>query len=256
MMDTQERKLKALLTGQDFDAPPGYPEKLERWKLLAQSYVRIENGIAVLSDFQENRRFIYAGKFGGSIGLADACLQADSAFEEEVFGCIPAENLLDRHVLELRFFHFQKSVPVEERTGYNMVSLVHFRREGHGDIPVLHRTYYLESFPNGSIWLALCLYTPFVETGGGFTGQIVDNRTGLPVLPETYERIDRQLLSARETDVLALLAEGMGSKQIADALCISVNTVHRHRQNILAALQVNNTAAAVQIGLRLRLIPR
>ena len=48
----------------------------------------------------------------------------------------------------------------------------------------------------------------------------------------------------------------MGSKQIADALCISVNTVHRHRQNILAALQVNNTAAAVQIGLRLRLIPR
>ena len=76
------------------------------------------------------------------------------------------------------------------------------------------------------------------------------------MLPETYERIDRQLLSARETDVLALLAEGMGSKQIADALCISVNTVHRHRQNILAALQVNNTAAAVQIGLRLRLIPR
>lgn len=63
------------------------------------------------------------------------------------------------------------------------------------------------------------------------------------------------MLSPREKEVLALLAKGESSKQIAQGLCLSVNTIYRHRQNILTALQVNNTAAAVEIGLRLHLIP-
>ena len=87
-----------------------------------------------------------------------------------------------------------------------------------GDIPVLHRTFYLERLPNGSIWLALCLYTPFVGNFGAAAGQIVDNRTGLAVLPETYELTDCKLLSRRESDVLALLAKGKSSKQIAEEL--------------------------------------
>ena len=76
------------------------------------------------------------------------------------------------------------------------------------------------------------------------------------VCPETYERIDRKMLSAREATILSLLAKGQSSKQIADALHISVNTVYRHRQNILTALQVSNTASAVEVALRLRLISR
>ena len=42
--------------------------------------------------------------------------------------------------------------------------------------------------------------------------------------------------------------------QIADILNISTNTVYRHRQNILSALQVSNTAAAIQVGFRLNII--
>ncbi len=62
------------------------------------------------------------------------------------------------------------------------------------------------------------------------------------------------MLSPREKTVLSLLSKGRSSKQIADILHISVNTVYRHRQNILASLQVSNTAAAVEIALRLHLI--
>ena len=135
-----------------------------------------------------------------------------------------------------------------------MVCPIHFSIPGKGDIPVLHRTYYLESLPEGSVWLGLCLYTPFIETGS-ITGQIVNNRTGETVLPEMYVSFDKQLLSTREIEVLSLLAKGLSSKQIADTLYISVHTVYRHRQNILETLQVNNTAAAVEIGIRLHLIP-
>ena len=82
----------------------------------------------------------------------------------------------------------------------------------------------------------------------------MDTRTGKTLQPETCERLDKQLLSPREIAVLCLLAKGQSSKQIAEALHISVNTVYRHRQNILAALQVSNTAAAVEIAIKLRLI--
>lgn len=47
-------------------------------------------------------------------------------------------------------------------------------------------------------------------------------------------------LSARETDVLRLLAKGMTAKEIASELCISVNTVLTHRKNISAKLGIKS----------------
>ena len=71
---------------------------------------------------------------------------------------------------------------------------------------------------------------------------------------EQYAKHDNQLLSKRQTEILALLTKGNGSKQIADELSISIHTVNRHRQDILSALKVTNTTAAVEIALRLHLI--
>jgi len=38
------------------------------------------------------------------------------------------------------------------------------------------------------------------------------------------------------------------SKEIADTLSISINTVNRHRQNILERLRVNNSIEACRIA--------
>ena len=69
-----------------------------------------------------------------------------------------------------------------------------------------------------------------------------------------YEACDRKILSRRQLEILSLIAKGVPSKQIADNLNISVYTVNRHRQDILASLKVANTAAAVEIVLRMNLI--
>ena len=61
-------------------------------------------------------------------------------------------------------------------------------------------------------------------------------------------------LTARERQVLALVADGKRDRTIAEELALSEHTVHRHVANILAKLGCASRSAAVAEGLRRRLI--
>jgi DNA-binding NarL/FixJ family response regulator len=61
-------------------------------------------------------------------------------------------------------------------------------------------------------------------------------------------------LSARELEVLGLMAEGKSNHEIADALVISPSTVHNHISSILLKLQVENRVQAAVRAVRDRLI--
>jgi len=61
-------------------------------------------------------------------------------------------------------------------------------------------------------------------------------------------------LSARERDVLRLLAEGLVHKQVADDLGISIDTVRTYVRRIYEKLQVRTAAQAVSHAVRQRLI--
>ena len=49
-------------------------------------------------------------------------------------------------------------------------------------------------------------------------------------------------LSDREKEVIVSLVQGMSNKEIADHLCISINTVITHRRNIARKLQIHSPA--------------
>ena len=51
-----------------------------------------------------------------------------------------------------------------------------------------------------------------------------------------------EALSDREKDVIISLVQGMSNKEIADHLCISINTVITHRRNIARKLQIHSPA--------------
>jgi DNA-binding NarL/FixJ family response regulator len=55
---------------------------------------------------------------------------------------------------------------------------------------------------------------------------------------------ERAVLSARESEVLRLVAEGLSNKQIATRLTLSEHTVHRHVANVLGKLSLSSRAAA------------
>ena len=51
-----------------------------------------------------------------------------------------------------------------------------------------------------------------------------------------------ETISDREKDVVISLVQGMSNKEIADHLCISINTVITHRRNIARKLQIHSAA--------------
>jgi two-component system, NarL family, response regulator LiaR len=61
-------------------------------------------------------------------------------------------------------------------------------------------------------------------------------------------------LTPREREVLRRLALGLSNREIADALCISEETVKTHVGNVLGKLQVENRAQAVVQALRRGLV--
>ena len=58
------------------------------------------------------------------------------------------------------------------------------------------------------------------------------------------------LLTNREREILALLADGLGNKQIAARLGISTNTVKTHLELLFEKLDVSSRAEAVATGVK------
>lgn len=63
-----------------------------------------------------------------------------------------------------------------------------------------------------------------------------------------------QILTPREIEVLRMIAEGLGNKEIASKLSISDHTVKFHISSIFAKLGASNRAEAVTLGIRHGLI--
>lgn len=226
--------------------------RLEEYKEIASIYARIENSIAVLSDMKTNTSYVYYGGAAERLGLEkrNALTILHSIWEEEILKRIHPDDLLRKHLQELRFLHFQKSIVEEKRSDYHVVSNIRMRDRSGIYIPVLHRMFYIASQSNGSIWLALCLYNLSADTS--MTSFTINSADGQ--LVEFDKQTCESILSEREINVLRWIDKGKKSREIAQLLYISPHTVNRHRQNILEKLHVSNSIEACRIAKELRLI--
>jgi len=66
----------------------------------------------------------------------------------------------------------------------------------------------------------------------------------LESVPRNYSR-----LTSREAEVLQLIAEGYANKQIAAELAISIKTVEKHRQRMMAKLDLHDTAGVTRYAI-------
>jgi two-component system, NarL family, response regulator LiaR len=77
--------------------------------------------------------------------------------------------------------------------------------------------------------------------------------------PTTFIQDSRQVerlgLTARELEILALIAEGLSNREIAERVHVSENTVKTHSGRVFSKLGARRRTQAVQLGKELRLIP-
>ncbi len=240
-------------SAQDFSQEQPYAEMLNRYKSIACNYAQMENAIAVLSDLRTNMSYIYYGNFSQTLGM-NICgkeHKISSIWEEDIFKFIDSEDLAAKHLQELCFYHFVKRQSKKKRTDYYLMSKFRMRNKANAYIPVLHRMFYVPAPLNDTLWLALCLYSPLLFDIPSKC-LIVNSANGQ--ITELDKHNNTRILSVREKQVLNLIDKGMTSKEIAGLLSISINTVSRHRQEILSKLQVKNSIEACRVAKNLNLI--
>jgi len=81
-----------------------------------------------------------------------------------------------------------------------------------------------------------------------------DARPGAALAGRTPVRSGRRALTPREVEVLALLADGLETREIASELCISVATSRNHLQHVLRKLRAHSRVAAIARGRKLGLV--
>lgn len=149
------------------------------------------------------------------------------------------------------------------------VLLLDLRMSGMSGIDVLHALRQMKSTARAIILTSFetdeNIYRAFQEGAQGYllkdTSQaqmleaIAAVHAGRRYIPREIatrlaERMMRSSLTARESDILEMLAKGLTNKQIASALTISDNTVRNHVNSIMEKLEVSDRTEAVTVGLQ------
>lgn len=161
------------------------------------------------------------------------------------------EELEEKYIAELRFFHYIRHQPKQIRNNYYLISKLRFNQDGKKFIDVLHRMYYVYDDSADNIIGAICIYGPLTIDFNG-KSHAVNSLTGIsePLTSTTNSTV----LSKRECLILSLIALGFKSAEIAERLNISKHTVSRHRQEILARMQVKNSIEACRLAKSMKLI--
>ena len=98
----------------------------------------------------------------------------------------------------------------------------------------------------GDIWLESALNTQVLEE---FIKESMKKRDFLKSLTHLNSaKLD--MLSKREMEILALMSQSMTNEEIADKLCLSIETVKTHTRNIFAKSGIRNRVEAALIYTR------
>ena len=84
--------------------------------------------------------------------------------------------------------------------------------------------------------------------------KLINEFSAMSKRADERQRLPVPALTARELEVLKLVAKGMSNREIADELFISENTVKNHVRNILEKLHLHSRMEAVMYALREKLL--
>jgi len=91
------------------------------------------------------------------------------------------------------------------------------------------------------------------DDAAGTLSRIVPDLQALAASSQAYVR--GPVLTAREQEVVRLLAEGHTVREVASELLLSVKTVEAHKLNLMRKLDIHNRATLVEYAVRNGIVP-
>lgn len=166
--------------------------------------------------------------------VADMQIVADTGSGTQV------EELLTRHAADLLLLDL-------DLPGYHGITLTARIKQQHPHIKILILT---GSTDHNSVRQA------FAAGADGYLLKLEDSSELLEAIPTVlrnqryvskllgplthFQDQDEQAVTPREQQILKLVAAGKSSQEIADALQLSIFTVRKHKQNLMAKLSLHN----------------
>ena len=148
--------------------------------------------------------------------------------------------------MQIDHSHFIYSLEPQYRNDYSNTYKFRMRNAQQKYLNVISRQRVIQQDVNGKAWIILgeVNISPDQGTLDNVQKITVNLKTGKIIYPRNKFDYDTSL-SKREIEILKLVRKGYLSKEIADKLYISLNTVNNHRKNILRKLQVSNSIEAI-----------
>ncbi len=246
--------IDSVLSQQDFgDEIPDY-KTVENSIALLERMAEVENSSIAVFDLYKKEFVTIRSKYREYVNAdLEAAQKYGPAYYISIMHPDDGPVVLDTYK---KVFEFSFNLPVEERKDYK--TIFNFRLGYQGKyFHFVQQIVTLELTQSGKIWLGLSLsdMLPENEKFEKVNRRVINLRNGKYYLFDADDNEKTwQNLSKRELEVLGLVSKGFISKEIADKLFISVNTVNNHRQNILEKIKATNTNEAIRYARNLGLL--
>jgi DNA-binding CsgD family transcriptional regulator len=254
-LDRLYAQLDRLFASQEFDEENLDYSILDRHVRVLEQLDTMTTGAISVFDLCR-REHVYTGsRFATTFGwdLTEGALAGGSYGD----GRVHPEDLTLLMRAGLQFLAQTLARPPEQRKDFKMFAEYRTLGAQGAYVRAIEQQSVLELDPDGNAWLALSVLdlAPESDLEGPFRCRLLNWRTGdLYRFPPPAES-GADLLTMREREILQLISKGLVSRQIADVLYISVNTVNTHRQRIIRKLDVSSTTEAIRYALGLGIIP-
>ncbi len=205
---------------------------------------RVENSSLTVLDFYQKKYIFVRSKIAELIDFDPK--KAEELGNLYFFTIMHPADLPAVIDTNIRAVNYICNLPIEERLDYKVISEFRLRNKTGQYLRFIQQIATLELDLKGNPRLILMLHdlSPNQTDKKTFQRNIVNIKTGKSFLFNDNES-EKTNLSKREIEVLGLLNKGKMSKEIAEQLFISVNTVNNHRQKIIEKMNVENTNEAI-----------
>ena len=201
--------------------------------LIADGHGIIRDGLRVLLEAEQDVTIV------GSVATAREAIRLTAALVPDLVIIDPALSAADEPMIVAQLRRRVPAVRTLVLTFQSDDAAVHAALGAGAD------AYVLKEDSKHELLLAIrAVLAGKMYVSPGITPRIVQGYLSSPTATRERHAATRDSLTAREREVLTLVAEGLRTRDIANALSLSQKTIEKHRANMMRKLNLRTAAAA------------